>query len=105
MILKTYKTAIKELKSMILASRYKAAALAHKELLLLYFAVGKLISDKSREGEWGSGILGTLSEDLQKELPGLRGFGSTNLKRMRLFYGPGKQNFNSSDMSANEKAG
>jgi predicted nuclease of restriction endonuclease-like (RecB) superfamily len=86
MILKTYKTAIKELKSMILASRYRAAALANKELLMLYFSVGKLISDKSREGEWGTGILAMLSEDMQKELPGLRGFGSTNLKRMRLFY-------------------
>lgn len=86
MILKNYKTVIKELKSMILASRYKAAALANKELLMLYFSVGKLISDKSRNGEWGTGILSKLSADLQKELPGLRGFGSTNLKRMRIFY-------------------
>ncbi len=86
MVLKQYKSTIKELKSMILASRYRAAALANKELLLLYFSVGELISVKSREGEWGAGILGKLSEDLQKELPGLRGFGTTNVKRMRLFY-------------------
>jgi len=86
MVLKNYKIVIKELKSMILASRYKAAALANKELLSLYFSVGKLISEKTREGEWGAGALTKLSEDLQKELPGLRGFGSTNLKRMRLFY-------------------
>lgn len=86
MILKNYKVIIKELKSVILASRYRAAALANKELLTLYFSVGKLISDKSREGEWGTGVLEKLSEDLQKELPGLRGFGSTNLKRMRIFY-------------------
>jgi predicted nuclease of restriction endonuclease-like (RecB) superfamily len=86
MILKQYKSTIKELKSMILASRYKAAALANKELLLLYFSVGELISIKSREGKWGAGILAQLSDDLQKELPGLRGFGITNIKRMRLFY-------------------
>ncbi|MGG9960855.1 PDDEXK nuclease domain-containing protein [Ferruginibacter sp. SUN106] len=86
MILKNYKVIIKELKSVILASRYRAAALANKELLVLYFSVGRLISDKSREGEWGTGVLEKLSEDLQKELPGLRGFGSTNLKRMRIFY-------------------
>lgn len=71
---------------MILASRYKAAVSANKELLMLYFSVGKLISDKTRLGEWGAGILPSLSADLQKELPGLRGFGFTNLKRMRLFY-------------------
>ncbi len=86
MILKTYKIAIKELKSMILASRYRAAALANRELLMLYFSVGKLISDKSREGEWGTNIIIKLSEDFQRELPGLKGFGSTNLKRMRIFY-------------------
>jgi predicted nuclease of restriction endonuclease-like (RecB) superfamily len=86
MILRNYKVAIKELKLMILASRFKAAALANKELLMLYFSVGQLISDKSREGEWGTGVVEKLSEDLQKELPGLRGFGSTNLKRMRIFY-------------------
>jgi predicted nuclease of restriction endonuclease-like (RecB) superfamily len=86
MIVKNYKIAIKELKSMILASRYRAAALVNRELLMLYFAVGKLISDKSREGQWGTNILVNLSDDLQSEMPGLRGFGSTNLKRMRLFY-------------------
>jgi predicted nuclease of restriction endonuclease-like (RecB) superfamily len=86
MILKNYKIAIKELKTMILASRYRAASLANKELLMLYFSAGQLISDKTRDGEWGTGILSKLSEDLQKELPRLRGFGSTNLKRMRIFY-------------------
>jgi predicted nuclease of restriction endonuclease-like (RecB) superfamily len=86
MIANQYKTAIKELKSMILTSRYRAAALANKELLLLYFSVGEFISIKSRQGGWGTAILSTLSDDLQKELPGLKGFGATNLKRMRLFY-------------------
>lgn len=86
MILKQYKTAIKELKSMILTSRYRAASLANQELLLLYFSVGEFISMKSRQGDWGAGILNALSEDLQKELPGLKGFGATNLKRMRLFF-------------------
>jgi predicted nuclease of restriction endonuclease-like (RecB) superfamily len=86
MILKTYKIAIKELKSMILASRYRAAALANRELLVLYFAIGKYISDRTRGGEWGTNILDKLSTDLQKELPGLRGFSSSNLRKMRLFY-------------------
>jgi predicted nuclease of restriction endonuclease-like (RecB) superfamily len=86
MIVKNYKTAIKELKSMILASRYRAAALANRELLMLYFSVGKLISDKSRDGQWGTNVLANLSDDLQNELPGLRGFGSSNLKRMRSFF-------------------
>jgi predicted nuclease of restriction endonuclease-like (RecB) superfamily len=86
MILKNYKTAIRELKSMILASRYRAATLANKELLLLYLAIGKFIAVKIKDEKWGAKVLEQLSVDLQKELPGLRGFSGTNLKRMRLFY-------------------
>lgn len=85
MIIKQYKTAIKELKSMILASRYRAAALANKELLLLYFSVGEFISQKVAEEKWGAKVLDQISNDLQKELPGLRGFSASNLKKMRLF--------------------
>ncbi|MFT4095059.1 MAG: PDDEXK nuclease domain-containing protein [Niabella sp.] len=81
-----YKKTIKELKSMILASRYRAAALANKELLLLYFSVGKLITEKVKSEKWGAKVLEQVAADLQKELPGLRGFSSTNLKRMRIFY-------------------
>lgn len=70
---------------MILASRYKAATLANKEMLMLYFSIGKLIADKVQQEEWGAKVLEQRSNDLQKELPGLRGFSFTNLKRMRAF--------------------
>ncbi|MBO9593199.1 MAG: DUF1016 family protein [Niabella sp.] len=85
-MLSKYKQTLKELKSMILASRYRAAALANKELLLLYFSVGKLISDKAKAQAWGTGVLEQVSKDLQSELPGLRGFSATSLKKMRTFY-------------------
>ena len=84
--LRQYKETIKQLKSAILSSRYRAAALANKELLLLYFSVGKLISNKIELQAWGAKALEQIALDLQKELPGLRGFASTNLKRMRIFY-------------------
>lgn len=86
MALRKYKATIKELKSMILASRYRAAVLANKEMLMLYFSVGRLISERSKSEAWGSKVLESVSKDLQKELPGLRGFSFTNLKRMRVFY-------------------
>jgi predicted nuclease of restriction endonuclease-like (RecB) superfamily len=81
-----YTSSIKELKSMILTSRYRAVSLANRELLVLYFQVGNYISKKTREDAWGTGVLDKLSKDLQKELPGLKGFSATNLKRMRSFY-------------------
>ncbi len=81
-----YAQTIRQLKSAILASRYRAAVLANRELLTLYFNVGKLINEKTKQGKWGDKILTQLSNDLQKELPGLKGFSATNLKNMRAFF-------------------
>ena len=86
MLIENYSETIKQLKSAILASRYRAASLANRELLTLYFNVGKLIDGKIKEAKWGDKILRQISNDLQKELPGLRGFSATNLKNMRIFF-------------------
>lgn len=81
-----YVETIKQLKSAILSSRYRAAVLANKEMLGLYFGVGTLISEKTKKEKWGAKVLEQISSDLQKELPGLRGFSASNIKRMRMFY-------------------
>lgn len=81
-----YTESIKALKSAILSSRYKAATSVNKELLLLYFTVGKFISEKVETEQWGAKVIDNLSNDLQSELPGLRGFSTTNIKRMRFFF-------------------
>lgn len=90
---KTYLDNIKALKSAILQSRYRAATLVNKELLTLYFAVGKFISNKIKEEKWGAKVIENLSADLQLELPGLRGFSATNIKRMRLFFESWEEQF------------
>ncbi|GAB3974324.1 PDDEXK nuclease domain-containing protein [Spirosoma terrae] len=80
-----YKTLLQEISSQILQSRYRAARLVNRELLLLYFVVGKHLSEKVAAEKWGSKVLGQISADLQKQLPGLRGFSATNMKNMRQF--------------------
>jgi predicted nuclease of restriction endonuclease-like (RecB) superfamily len=82
----THLETIKQLKTAILSSRYRVAVLANKEMLGLYFAVGKLISEKAHQEKWGSKALDILSTDLQNELPGLRGFSASNIKKMRVFF-------------------
>lgn len=77
---------IKTLKEEILLSRYNAAKLVNRELLFLYFKVGKLISEKILDEGYGAKVIDNISKDLQANLPGLRGFSSTNLKYMKLFY-------------------
>jgi predicted nuclease of restriction endonuclease-like (RecB) superfamily len=81
-----YVEAIKTIKQAILQSRYKAAVLVNRELLLLYYGVGEYISQNSRQEQWGTNAVEVISQQLQIELPGLRGFSATSLKKMRTFY-------------------
>ena len=53
---------------------------------MLYFGIGKYISLNSRKGFWGKGDVDAISEKLQRQLPGLRGYSSRNLRNMRQFY-------------------
>ncbi len=80
------KTFILKLKREILQSRYTAAKLVNKELIMLYLNIGGKIRTKTAELSWGSKVLVQISKELQNELPGLKGFSATNLKRMSLVY-------------------
>ena len=84
--LHTYAEAVRVIKEAILRSQYRAASSANKEQLSLYYSIGCYVSKNSRDGFWGKGAIETISRQLQKELPGLRGFSSTNIKNMRSFY-------------------
>ena len=50
------------------------------------YGVDKYVSDNTRNEFWGTGAIETISEQLRRELPGLRGFGVSNIKNMRQFY-------------------
>lgn len=81
-----YNIAVQTIKDAILRSQYQAAKLVNREMLSLYYGIGRYISANSRKGFWGTGAIKTISERLRKELPGLKGFSETNLKYMRIFY-------------------
>ena len=81
-----YALAVKTIKTAILQGQYAAAKGTNRIQLATYFAIGKYISLNSRHGFWGKGALETISEQLRKELPGLRGFSATSMKNMRKFY-------------------
>ncbi len=83
---KDFALAVKDIKLAILQARAKAARLANAEALKLYFFVGGYISKKTRNAKWGSGAIDALSNQLQVELPGLRGFSAANIKYMRIFF-------------------
>ena len=55
-------------------------------MLSLNYGIGRFISENSRDGFWGTGALAQISSQLQKEMPGLKGYSEASLKDMRTFY-------------------
>lgn len=81
-----YTAAVETIKTAILQGQYEAAKGVNRIQLAVYFGIGKYISLNTRKKFWGQGALKIISERLQKELPGLRGFSENSLKNMRKFY-------------------
>ena len=81
-----YRNAVSTIKQAILQSQYRAAKLVTGEQLSLYFGIGGYVSANSREGTWGTGAIDRISEQLRRELPGLRGLSASSIKDMRAFY-------------------
>ena len=79
------KDAVSTIKTAILQSQSRAARMISGSQLSLYFGVGLYVSANSREGTWGMGAIRTISEQLRRELPGLRGFSEESIKKMRTF--------------------
>ena len=85
-ITRIYNHAAETIKTAILNGQYEAAKGVNRVQLLTNYAIGKYVSMNTRDGVWGTGALRAISERLRKLLPGLRGYGETQLKEMRLFY-------------------
>lgn len=78
--------AVNTIKTAILQSQARAAQSVNQEQLALYYGIGRFISANTRNKNWGQGMIEQISLRLRQELPGLRGFGESHLKNMRLFY-------------------
>ena len=65
---------VKEIKSKILSSQYEALKAVNKELINLYWDIGKDIVEKQEKFGWGKAIVQNLSNELQKEFIGIKGF-------------------------------
>jgi len=82
----TLSQAVETIKTAILQSQARAARSVSANQLALYFSVGGYISLNTRQQQWGSGAIKSISETLQKELPGLQGFSAESINKMRRFY-------------------
>lgn len=94
-----YNEAVQQIKSAILQSQLEAAKAVNRQMLALYYGIGKYVSDNTRTGAWGTGAIETISEQLRRELPGLRGFSPASIKKMRIFYEQWSKLINRSPMA------
>ena len=97
-----YAEEVKTIKNAISVSRYRAAKQANTAQLGLYYSVGGYISQHTRNAKWGTGALNAISQQLQQEIPGLKGFSEGNMRKMRLFYEAWQPVFEKRSQVANE---
>ena len=77
---KEYKEIFASIKNQILKSQYRAMQIVNKELIFMYWHIGKIIVDNSK---WGNKFIDSLSIDLKLEFPEITGFSVRNLKYMK----------------------
>lgn len=81
-----YGAFLKDIKARIRIAQVRAGLAANAELILLYWRIGADLIERQREDGWGSSVIKRLASDIQKAFPGIKGFSTTNIWRMRAFY-------------------
>ncbi len=81
-----YKLLLQALKERVAQAQYDALKAVNRELITLYWDIGRIIVERQEEYKWGDNIVQRLAEDLQVEFEGVAGFSRRNLLYMRLFY-------------------
>ena len=77
---------LNEVKERIRTARLRAAMSANRELITLYWQIGKGIVERQRSAGWGKSVVERLSRDLKSEFPDCSGFSPQNIWFMRAFY-------------------
>lgn len=81
-----YQQLVVDMTERVRTGQLAAFQAVNKELIQVYWDLGKMILDKQQEQGWGNSVVEYLAKDLQKTFMGVVGFSSTNLWRMRAFY-------------------
>ena len=81
-----YPRLLAEVKERIRAAQYAALRAVNKELVGLYWDIGRMIVERQKDAAHGSAIAERLAADLRSEFPGIKGFSRRNVFYMREFY-------------------
>lgn len=83
---KEYTHLLESIKTRIRRAQYDALKAVNKEMISLYWDIGKMIVERQQKEGWGKSVVETLAVDIQKEFSGVQGYSKDNLWRMRKFY-------------------
>ena len=81
-----YSVFLDKIKNDIVQTQLCAAQTVTRELVMLYWRIGKNLSEKAQKEGWGSKVVITLARDIKIAFPGLKGFSLRNLHYMRRLY-------------------
>lgn len=80
-----YRSWLAALKADIRATQLRASVTVNRELVLMYWRIGRDILERQAKDGWGSKVVERIAHDLSAEFPDMRGFSSRNLQYMRAF--------------------
>lgn len=83
---KAYVELLDDLRSRVRKARLRATISVNRELLQLYWEIGREIVRRQESEGWGSSVIKQISADLKKTFPNVRGFSTSNIWRMRAFF-------------------
>jgi predicted nuclease of restriction endonuclease-like (RecB) superfamily len=81
-----YSRLLSEVKERVRSAQYAALKAVNKELVGLYWDIGRMVGERQQAEGWGKSVVKRLASDLQAEFPGVSGFSPSNLWRMKLFH-------------------
>lgn len=80
-----YQSLLASLKQRIQEAQVRAGLAVNRELVLLYWSIGREILSRQQEQGWGAKVIDSLARDLRRSFPGMQGLSPRNLKYMRAF--------------------
>src|SRR5438045_1563569 len=80
-----YQSFLQNIKGRVQQAQLQAIIAVNKELILLYWYIGKEILARQTNEGWGAGVINRLSKDLHAAFPEMKGFSPRNLGYMKVF--------------------
>jgi len=81
-----YAGLLTDIKQRVRQGQYAALKAVNKELIGLYWDIGRLLAERQEQASWGTAVVEQLAADLRREFPDIRGLSSRNIWRMLGLY-------------------